>query len=355
MDKEKLIIINKIQFGYHTDSYQYCNHLKDKYNIIYICFDTGKDKIQLEGISVIYFESQSFYLKRGFGFIDFCQKYIKKENADYIFIVYFMMASLLKFRLSNKLKIIIDIRTGTIGKNYYKRKFLDSLVLLESMFFNNITIISECLRKKLLISNKKSFILPLGSDSISCAKKDFSKLNLLYVGTLHERRIEDTIVGLAEFIKKDKHIEIHYDILGSGNFNEEKNLVNIIKKNNLENIVTFHGYKSHNELIPFFEKANIGVSYIPKTDFFDCQPPTKTYEYINSNLICLATNTSANEKIINNKNGILHEDNPISFCNALVSVSNNLSTYDNNISLTLKDFTWNHIVMNYLNPYLKSL
>jgi hypothetical protein len=43
--KKKLLIINKIQFGYHTDTFKYCQYLKDEFDITYICFDAKEIKI----------------------------------------------------------------------------------------------------------------------------------------------------------------------------------------------------------------------------------------------------------------------------------------------------------------------
>ena len=38
--KSKIVIINKTQFGYHTDYYKYCEYLKDDYDITFLCFDS---------------------------------------------------------------------------------------------------------------------------------------------------------------------------------------------------------------------------------------------------------------------------------------------------------------------------
>jgi len=42
--------------------------------------------------------------------------------------------------------------------------------------------------------------------------------------------------------------------------------------------------------------------------YYDCQPATKTFEYILSGMVCIATSTYENKKLINNINGVLCND-----------------------------------------------
>ena len=52
--KERLLIINKEQFGSLTDSYKWCQYLRDDYDITFICFDSGRDKLSQDGVIVKY-------------------------------------------------------------------------------------------------------------------------------------------------------------------------------------------------------------------------------------------------------------------------------------------------------------
>lgn len=67
------------------------------------------------------------------------------------------------------------------------------------------------------------------------------------------------------------------------------------------------------DLEPYFEQANVGISFVPMTDHYDAQPATKTFEYSNSGLYVLGTATTENKKSIDN-NGVLIQDTPESFC-----------------------------------------
>ena len=58
----------------------------------------------------------------------------------------------------------------------------------------------KALKQKLhLKTNLPTFILPLGADIISHTDKDFNCLKLLYMGTLSNRHIIDTVKGVKMF------------------------------------------------------------------------------------------------------------------------------------------------------------
>ncbi len=353
---KKLLIINRKQFGYHIDSYKYCQYLKNDFEITYIGFDTGKDKIKENGVNIVYVPYENSVIKNGFKFIQACRKQIKSERYDIVFLVYFLMASFVKIGC-NKQHYILDIRTGSINKNSKKRFIEDNILKVEALFFKNITIISECLRAKLNLNNKKCHILPLGSDPIVLNDKSFNNMNLLYVGTLNGRDIHDTVSGLSKFINSFNEYalqcEITYDIIGFGNREVELLLLNTISKLQLEDIVTFHGQKTHAELSPYFKKANIGISYIPLKEYYQCQPPTKTFEYINSGLFCIGTETKEHKHLISEKNGILCTDNAQSFSYALKQVYKNRDKYNSEqIRESLHEYSWNNIISNNLRMYL---
>jgi len=353
---EKLLIINRAQFGYHIDSYKYCQYLKNKFDITYICFNNKNKKVREDGVNVVYIKNTGSFLNRGLRFIRFCRHYIKKENYDIVFIVHFIMAFLVKIRL-NQSKFILDIRTASVNNKLKVRLIEDLALRVNVLFFRRITIISKCLMLKLGISNKKCHILPLGSDPISINNKTFKDINLLYVGTLNGRSIDKTVKGLAKFIDEcDKArlgLRITYDIIGFGEKDEERQLANTISELNLESYIMFHGRIMHSELEPFFQKTNIGVSFVPIENHYQCQPPTKTYEYINSGLFCIATKTVANSNLISKNNGILCNDSEESFYEALMILNKIKSRiHSERVRATLNDCSWKDIVTNNLLQYL---
>ena len=130
----------------------------------------------------------------------------------------------------------------------------------------------------------------------------------------------------------------------------------MIEELKLTNLVNYLGYINHNEIEQYFSQSNVGISYIPITDFFNYQPPTKTYEYLMSGLIVIATKTFENCKVINDKNGILIEDNAESFYNGLVNLQKNIQQFSaKEIYDSSQQYNWENIVSKNLIKYLEQI
>ena len=115
-----------------------------------------------------------------------------------------------------------------------------------------------------------------------------------------------------------------------------------------------NSYNFFIELKEFFDHSNVGVSFVPMTPMYNYQPPTKTFEYINSGLFCIATQTFANSEVITSTNGILIPDNAENFCNALQKfIQNKEKISDKEIRNTGQAYLWKNIVEQQLLPALK--
>lgn len=346
MEKQSLLIINKTQFGYHIDTLKYCENLKEEFDVTYLCFDTHKEKVHVPGVKVIYIPWKGNVLKKGYTFIKSCKAELARTNYNLIFCVYFQGVSTL-INKHNRPKMILDIRTGYVGEQPMKKWLFNAGITLESRFFDRISIISESLAKLLRI--KRFSILPLGADVISEKDKDFSTLKLIYVGTLTGRNIHITVEGCKLFFKQTG-IQLTYDIYGSGHPADVNRLKKAIGDTTY---IHYHGFKHHSELQIAFDQCNVGVSFIPMLPHFDVQPPTKTFEYINSGMICLATATSENKQIIQPKNGVLCLDNAISFADSINFIVNTKQTFSSSkIRSTTVHWSWKNIVKNNLYPIL---
>lgn len=173
-------------------------------------------------------------------------------------------------------------------------------------------------------------------------------MHLLYIGTLFGRNLHECIEGFAKFYNENKDkLKLHFDIIGDGPDFDKNKIIDAIDKNQLSQVVMCHGHLLHDEAVYFFDKCNVGVSYIPMIQFYQNQPPTKIFEYVLSGLVCLATNTSANKELIHKTNGVLHDDNPESFYQALNVLYKNRHLYDcSSIKSSLHQFHWEQIVQN---------
>jgi len=340
---KSLLIIHKKQFGYHIDTYKLVSHLSKYFKITYICFDSGLPKLEVLGVNIQYVSSIGGVFERAVRFFKTSFYHLKKTH-DVVFLDYFHGCSLLIF--FSKSDIILDYRTGSVHANSLKRKIGDVMRAVEAKFFSRVTVISDGLRKKLCISSDKSYILPLGADVMSKKPKVFDVPRLFYIGTLNNREMYKTISGVSLFLESNPSFKssLTYDIVGTGYKREEIKLQEMVKELQLENNITIHGRKSHHEIQPLLDHCNIGVSFIPITTYFDHQPPTKTFEYVLSGMVCMATSTSENKRYINTTNGILHSDTPEAFAGALEKVVLNFNDYNSkSIQHTLKNHTWKNI------------
>lgn len=354
MSKQKLLIIQPQPFGYLTDSYKWCEYLKDIYKITVLCQSGKKAKIQLDGIRVIYAKSFGNRTLRGLLFVLQCLLHIFFYQGK-ILVVYFEHCEILKSIFPHK-KILLDIRTLSVAKDLQKRNRYNSLIRKACDKFDYVSVISQGVKEKLKLGDKNVFILPLGADSISNVVKQYDILHLLYVGTFSGRDIEKTIIAVSLFHNQYPSVPIFYDIIGDGYHNELDDYKQLVKKLKLDDIIFLHGRIPFTDLKPFFDKCNIGISFIPLTDYYDVQPPTKTFEYILSGLYTIATETGSNKDLITEVNGILIKDTPEDFSKALYAVYQKQELIDSKlIRKTLECYQWRNIVQNRFISIINSL
>lgn len=332
------------QFGYLTDTFEYCKYLTEKYHIEYLCIDSGQKKLTMNSVSVSYFKTTKTGATKWLAFMQFCRQRINK-NSEVLFVKYSLFCSLLAMKYRNK--AIFDVRTGSLKKNIFSRALENKLIQLESKAFKHKTVISHSLAKLIGISEYK--LLPLGGNERRVANKDFinaKKISLLYIGTFSGRNLDVVLRGLSLFLSDNpqaKNIELH--MVGDGYNNELEELSLLSKSLNLTEYVTFHGRVPYNQTAHFFEKCNVGVSFVPKTPFFDVQPVTKTYEYIAAGMPVIATSTTENNMLITNEEiGELCNDNDISFSHAITNIVKNFEQYNSSyIKDQSGDWSWNKI------------
>lgn len=350
--KKKLLIIDKSQYGYLVDVYKWCTYLQSTFDITVICFDTGHKRQDTQGVKVVYVPWKGPYVFRGILFLLY-SLFFAITHQGTILVEFFIRCEMLPRLLFWKKEIALDIRTLSVHKNDEQRTKYNAAIKQATRYFNKIFLIAEPLNETLQIPPEKLHILPLGSDIISHQNKDFSVPHLLYVGTLSGRSIEKTLSGLALFVKKHPDIPITYDIIGDGFNNELASLRNEALRLGINDIVTFHGRIPHEKLTPYFDKCNVGLSFVPIAPYYDHQPPTKTYEYILSGLYCIATATQSNKQIITPANGTLISDTPESISHGIEIFLNTQRDLNSEIIRnTLKDHTWSEIVNKYLADIL---
>jgi glycosyltransferase involved in cell wall biosynthesis len=170
--------------------------------------------------------------------------------------------------------------------------------------------------------------------------------------------MHETVFGFSKFIQNhpSEKLKIVYDIFGFGTAEEEALVKQAIVQTGLKETVVYHGRKTHQEIQEYYDTYNIGVTYVPKVDFFECQPPTKIFEYTNAGLYNIATSTFENKKLISQNNGVVCEDNVDSFAEALEEIYIKKESFSSqNIRKTLEEYSWENIVSKNLKKYFKDI
>jgi glycosyltransferase involved in cell wall biosynthesis len=352
-DTQKLLIIYPKQFGYHLGTYYYCKWAQADFRITYHGFDSDQPRLAPQGVDVHYVSRRGNRVTRYLRFLQSCLRECGAGH-DMIFLKYFPGCSLLRL-LHPRQRFVLDIRTGSIAQNPLKRRCEDLLLRAESLAFPHTTVISASLARKLRLA--RAHILPLGADPRDLSPREFSGLHLLYVGTLEGRRLENTVQAFHRFyVEAGSSVEMTYALVGEGPNGERDSLRAWVKDHGLEGVVSLPGFVHHRELGRYYEKCNIGVSYIPINPIYDCQPPTKTFEYLLAGLPVLATKTSENAAVITEHNGLLIDDTPEAFYEALKKLASGRNAYSSErIRTEALRYSWETIVRSNLVPYLKAL
>ncbi|HPD58071.1 MAG TPA: hypothetical protein PKW17_12575, partial [Smithellaceae bacterium] len=273
--KRKLLFVNPNQFGYSAGYHYYCKYLKHEFDIDFLCIDKGLVKFEEPDVRVIYQNAEKNKIKQLVNFILQAIRVSRQKEYDIIFSVYFRWVYLLGLFCRGKLKIL-DIRTGSLSDNKLRRFLYNRMNLFSCLFFDKITTLSLNLANLLKLPSKKTFILPLGASVLDETPKQYNKTHLIYIGTLHKRHIEKTIDGFALFYAKHSgKITLRYDIIGFSHIEDDVDKIkSAISKNNLNDIVRFHGRKHHQEIKQYIQNTTIGVCFVPQTPYYDVQPAT---------------------------------------------------------------------------------
>lgn len=205
---------------------------------------------------------------------------------------------------------IYDVDSGNIGRwfiSWLAKRTIKTWVLLSSKY----VILDKWLIKKLQLSHKKPHIIvpmwydpetfkPQQQDLFKRSKDD---IIFTYVGTLDKTRNLEIFVQ-AFIDNLDRHPSLHLYIIGWGNWKQN---IRTISKNHSD-YIHFVGKVPHEQIPAYIASSDVMVSYVPKQDYFEYQPPTKLIEYLGCNKPVIATNTIAQEEILIGYEDLVHSD-----------------------------------------------
>ena len=312
----RIALISVDQFGYHTDVFMYAKYLSKDNEIHVFCFDKGRDRYTLPGVEVHY-SHESTRIMRWARLVQ--SVFASKHEIDIFFVKYFIGCSIFSLLLKRR-KTIMDIRTLSVNTNPLKRKVEDAILNLEALAFGSLSVVSSQLAE--VIWRRKINVINLGAEVKQRAKQDVGfysrrSVRLLYVGTLHNRSIENLIQGMSLYEVKHKHNPFHLTVVGSGYKDEEQVLKRLVESLGLEKFVTLTGHLKGKTLESQFQRADVGVVQVPNTPYFKNQPSTKLFEYLAHGLPVLASDYPMNRLAVSAQVGIIYKDSPLGFAEGL--------------------------------------
>lgn len=177
-----------------------------------------------------------------------------------------------------------------------------NLVLLSPMLKADFEDV-KTYKKVLYLPNGVENSYPKNSFENYISKKDFSKINILYLSNMIKEKGYFEVIKLANQ-NKEKNYHFHF-AGGWQNDNDKKEFFDFIKNNHLENIVTFHGFVNGDQKRDLFEKSNV---FIFPTRYKNEAFPLSVLEAFSYGLPVLSTDEGSIPFIIDNKSGIVIND-----------------------------------------------
>jgi glycosyltransferase involved in cell wall biosynthesis len=354
--RARLLMAGQDQFGYLTDSYQFASHLRDTFEITYLGWDDGLPRVAMDGVRVVYLPRAGGKLRGLLMFLVAVFREIRRGKFDLVYISHFPGAGLYPLFMP-RCVFVLDVRTGYVRQGGIIRWIMNREILIDSLMFRHVTVISESLREVLGINKSKVRVVPLGADMPELPPKRFDGMHLLYVGSLEVRHIDRTVAGFARFYKEfHTQIPLSYDIVGFGPPEVEQTLRAAIVGSGCAGSITFHGRVPLPQLGPFLARNTVGMAFIPIEDHYQCQPATKLFEYLLAGMAVLATRTYENARIVRAESGVLIDHTADAVYGGLKELHRCLHTFDSRtIRLTVAEYTWARIVREHLAPYLLSV
>lgn len=352
--RRSLLIVSCLQFGVHTDTTKYCEHLRDRFELTYLCLDTGLPRHTMDGVEVVYCDRHPLG-KVELGLFLETLRLLRTRSFDLVFLRRTKFSFFVRL-LHSRVPMIFDIRSGSIESNAVRRRIEDGLTWFNSLFFRHITVISPGLATDLRLP-RAPHVLPLGGDrSPVLVQRRSDELRVIYVGTFKNRRIDVTIRGLRLFLDANRGVRCRYTLIGFGPQADVKRIREAIEACRLEGVVSLCDRIEHDRIGTVLAENDIGIAFTPRTPWYEHQPSTKVFEYIGAGLLCVATDNAANREVIDGRNGVLVEDTDAGVCAGLTWAAAHLTEREPEaVADTIRDYSWAAIVENNLLPYIEEV
>jgi len=297
--------------------------------------------------------------------LKFYKNLVIEKKIDIIHHHYCKWIGLYTFLIKKMLDIPILLTMHGTDYNYlpYNSLFFKHIIPFLVNKFDAVTVVSNDGKRKIQKLKKITKKISVVYNGIE-PDLDYTKVNRLNnikitdnyfisIGVLIKRKGFDLIIKAFKTIAV-KYPDVKYIIIGGGP--ELKNLMNLVKENNLVNRVIFTGYLKNNEIIPIIKNAKFLI-HAPKEEPFGIV----LLEAMIFNKAVFASRVGGiPEIIVDNVTGKLFKPNSvISIMNIIDYAMTNpikLDKFGNaGRKRVLEKFNWNIIARDYLDIYHKIL
>jgi colanic acid biosynthesis glycosyl transferase WcaI len=187
-----------------------------------------------------------------------------------------------------------------------------------------ITVTTEEIKRRIEetynISNDKFSLLPNGVDIKMFKPSTVKKNRIIYAGN----------IGLAQDLEKfilavkkvNEKFPLEFYLVGDGDIKND--LMELVKKENLESIVFFTGPLEREKIPRLIAESLMGVAPLKNIYSLNYAIPTKVYEYMSCGIPFIATGKGEIEYLTNiSKAGTIADNNIESICKTITSLLEN--------------------------------
>ncbi|MDB4097753.1 glycosyltransferase family 4 protein [Flavobacteriaceae bacterium] len=187
---------------------------------------------------------------------------------------------------------------------------------------------------------RKSFYTDFDLDN-NIVEKYRDNFVLLYLGNTSKRRGISTVINSLKVLKT-KIPEIKFIVVGSSSYDNE--LKYLSKNNNVQNLVSFEGWRNENSFQSYLSICDIGVSPLESNIHHDTTYANKIFQYMSFGCPVICSNVMAQKEIVEKYEvgELFSPGNSNEFTEKVISLYNNKDKI-NAYSLNSRSAIENHL------------
>ncbi|MDC1456674.1 glycosyltransferase [Flavobacteriaceae bacterium] len=192
---------------------------------------------------------------------------------------------------------------------------------------------------------RKSFYTDFDLDN-NIVEKYRDNFVLLYLGNTSKRRGISTVINSLKVLKT-KIPEIKFIVVGSSSYDNE--LKYLSKNNNVQNLISFEGWRNENSFQSYLSICDIGVSPLESNIHHDTTYANKIFQYMSFGCPMICSNVIAQKEIVEKYEvgELFSPGNSKEFTEKVISLYNNkdkINTYSLNSRSAIENHLNNDIV-----------